>query len=220
MLRLYMDPISTTCRPILMFAEEAGIALTPAPVSLEKGEHMSAEFLAINPAHAIPVLDHDGFILTESSTILKYLADLHGSPAYPADIKARARVNEAMDWFNTGFYGAFGRGYVYPQVIDFFIWPTPEQQEAALERALMLAKDRFAQLEGRLALNGRFVCGETITLADYFGACLVSLGELVGFSLAPWPNVQAWMARMQTRPAWGNTHAAFNGWVAHCRSGN
>ena len=64
----------------------------------------------------MPVLEDGDFRLTESSAILKYLADKIDSPAYPKDLRKRARVNEMMDWLNTGFYRDFGYGLVYPQI--------------------------------------------------------------------------------------------------------
>ena len=37
-------------------------------------------------------------------------------PSYPADLKKRAKINEVMDWLNTGFYRDFGYNLVYPQL--------------------------------------------------------------------------------------------------------
>ena len=73
-------------------------------VDLFTGEQYQAPFEKLNPSHQVPVLEDGDFRLTESSAILKYLADKTGSPAYPKDPQKRARVNERMDWFNTGFY--------------------------------------------------------------------------------------------------------------------
>jgi len=198
----------------MLFASEAGISLDLVTVSLEKGEQMSPEFVAINPAHAVPVLDHDGFILTESSTILKYLAGLIDSPAYPKELKARTRINEAMDWFITGFNESFGHNFVYPHVIEYYHWPTEEQQQTAIAKARERGEDKLAQLELRLGKAGPFICGAEITLADYLGACLVSLGDLIGYSLAPWPHVEAWMQRMKALPSWGPVNQAYDAWVA------
>ena len=72
----------------------------------------------------MPVLEDGDFRLTESSAILKYLADKTRSPAYPADLRQRARINERMDWFNTGFYRDFSYGFVYPQIFPFMRGPT------------------------------------------------------------------------------------------------
>ena len=56
------------------------------------GEHMKPAYAAINPNRLVPVLEDGDFRLTESSAILKYLADKIDSPAYPKDLQeARAR---------------------------------------------------------------------------------------------------------------------------------
>ena len=93
-MRLYYHPASTTSRMIMLFASEEGIDLDYKVVDLFTGEHLKPDYAAINPNCMVPAL-HDGdFRLTESSAILKYLADKVGSLAYPQDLKERARVNE------------------------------------------------------------------------------------------------------------------------------
>jgi glutathione S-transferase len=52
----------------------------------------------------VPMLEDGDFRLTESSTILKYLADKYDLPSYPKDLKKHAKVAEAMDWLNTNFF--------------------------------------------------------------------------------------------------------------------
>ena len=97
-MRIYYHPASTTSRPVILFAAENGIDAEFRLVDLFKGEHLQQPYEKINPNHLVPVLEDDGFRLTESSAILKYLADKIGSPAYPKDLRQRARVNERMDW--------------------------------------------------------------------------------------------------------------------------
>src|SRR5262249_10034928 len=117
-MKLYMHPISTVSRPVMFFAADEGISLEPQIVDLMKGEHMQPAYAEINPSCAVPTLEDGSFRLTECSAILKYLADVKGSAAYPKDLKLRARVNELMDWLNTGFYRSFGYGVCYAQLMD------------------------------------------------------------------------------------------------------
>ena len=105
-MKLYMHPVSMTSRPVRLFIAENGIQVEEQVVDLMTGEHLQPSFAAVNPSKMVPVLEDDGLRLTESSAILKYLADKTNSPAYPKDLKQRAKVNEAMDWFNSNFYRA------------------------------------------------------------------------------------------------------------------
>ena len=107
-MKLYYHPVSTTSRPILLFAAESGIDLEYQLVDLFTGEQYKPDYSAINPSHQVPVLEDGDFRLTESSAILKYLADKYDLPSYPKDIKKRAKVNEVMDWLNTQLYRDFG----------------------------------------------------------------------------------------------------------------
>ena len=76
-MRLYYHPASTTCRMIMLFASEEGIDLDYEIVDLFTGEHLKPDFATINPNCLVPALEDSGFRLTESSAILKYLANNH-----------------------------------------------------------------------------------------------------------------------------------------------
>ena len=74
-MKLYYHPASTTSRPVLLFAAEQKIPFELQVVDLFTGEHYQPPYEAINPNHLVPVLEDGDFRLTESSAILKYLAD-------------------------------------------------------------------------------------------------------------------------------------------------
>jgi len=215
MLRLYYEPAATTCRPVMLFADEAGIALDHVHVDIFAGEHAAPDFAAINPNRAVPVLDHDGFRLTECSAILKYLAELCGSPAYPSAPRARAGVNQMMDWFISGFSQDYCYGLVYAQVLPEYRRAEPVHG-AELARFRVRAARRLAVLDGWIGANA-FLCGEQITLADYLGGAFVSLGELIEFDFSPYPNVSRWLDALQRRPSWDAVHSGFYGWRSATR---
>jgi glutathione S-transferase len=79
--------------------EIAGIPNRKEIVDLDAGAHMSAGFLVINPNHQVPVLDDDGFVLTESNAILRYLCGKHSlTDWYPPETETRAQVDTWLDW--------------------------------------------------------------------------------------------------------------------------
>jgi glutathione S-transferase len=73
-------------------------------------------------------------------------------------------------------------------------------------------------LDERMIGDNAFVCGNQITLADYLGSALITLGELVAFDFSPYPNVRRWLARMKAQPGWNVAYAAFNGWLSATRA--
>ena len=90
-MKLDMHPVSMTSRPVRLFIAESGIDVDEQMIDLMTGEHHQEPFASINPNRLVPVLDDGDFRLTESSAILKYLADKIDSTAYPKDLRQRAR---------------------------------------------------------------------------------------------------------------------------------
>ncbi len=213
-MKLYYHPVSTACRPIMLFAAESGLELEYQLVDLFTGEHLKPEYAAINPSRQLPALEDGDFRLTECSAILKYLADKTGSPAYPADLRQRARINERMDWFNTGFYRDLGYGLAYPQLLPHHRRPSDEQQAGTLAWGKERTRSWLQILDQKLigAGNG-YLCGNQITLADYFGVAILTVGEIIRCDFAAYPNVTRWLGNMKALPNWGKVNEAFSGWV-------
>ena len=214
-MKIYYHPASTTSRPVILFAAENGINAELQIVDLFTGEHFKQPFEAINPSHLVPVLEDDGFRLTESSAILKYLADKIESPAYPKDLRQRARVNERMDWINTQLCRDLAYGFVYPQVFPTHKRPSAEVQAATLawgrERAIGWMKVLDEHLIGP---KNPYLCGNQMTIADYFGASFVTLVELIRSDYAAYPNVQRWLGNMKRLKNWKKVNEAIDGFAA------
>jgi glutathione S-transferase len=216
-MRLFYDPISTTSRAVTLFIALADLDVELVHVNLLAGEQLSDDFRALNPNGKVPVLLDGDFVLTECSAILKYLADAAGSPAYPADRQARARVNERMDWFNTGFSHTANYGLAYPALSPMFRLDSPEAQAMVEHRAREHTARLFDLLDQHLIGENAFVCGDEPTIADCLGGAYVSLMDLVEYDLRPYPNVARWMGTLRALPAWPPTYAAFDGLMAALR---
>ena len=213
-MKLYMHPVSMTSRPVRLFVADQNIPMDEEVVDLMTGAHLQPPYSEINPNCLVPMLEDGDLKLTESSAILKYLADKIGSPAYPKDLKARAKVNEMMDWINTNFYRDWGYNLCYPQIFPHVKRRSDEAQAATLEvgkenskRWLKILNDYW------LGANKPYLCGDQITIADYFAIGIVTLGEVIGVDFSPYPNVKAWVARMKKLPNWDKVNEVFNGLV-------
>ena len=217
-MKLYYHPASTTSRIVQLFATDQGIDLDYQVVDLLSGEHLKPEYAKINPNCLVPVLEDGDFRLTECSAILKYLADKVSSPAYPKDLKARARVHEMMDWFNSNMYKDFGYGVVYPQTFPHHKRPGDAVQSGTLEWGRQKTQAWLRILDRDLiGPDKAYLCGDRITLADYLGAEMVDMGRLIGCSFAAYPNIERWLGHMRALKSWPKVHEVFEGFAASLR---
>jgi len=212
-MKLYMHPVSMTSRPVRLFIAEHNIAVDEVTVDLMKGEHYNPPFTTINPNRQVPVLEDEGFRLTESSAILKYLADKVSSPAYPKDLKQRAKVNEMMDWLNTQFYREYGYGFIYPQIFpQIHKRPTEAAQQACLDWSKERAQNWLKVLDQHwVGPRASYLCGDRITIADYLGSAFVSVGEIIRMDFAAYPNVKRWLDNMKRLRSWNKVNEVFYG---------
>jgi glutathione S-transferase len=215
LVKIHYHPASTTSRPLMLFAAEEGLDAELVLVDIFTGEHQREPYVQLNPNQLIPTLEDGDFKLTESSAILKYLADKIGSPAYPKDLKQRAKVNEMMDWFNTQVCRDWAYGFIYPQ-----IFPGHKRQDDAAQAAtLAWGKERARGWlkvldEKLLGPNKAFLCGDAVTIADYFGASFVALGEVTRCDYSAYPNVTRWLGNMKRLKSWNKVFEAIDGYAA------
>jgi glutathione S-transferase len=219
-MRIYHHPASTVSRPVMMFVADHDIPAEMKVVDIFSGEHMGEAYAALNPSQLVPLLEEGDFRLSESSAILKYLADRYDLPAYPKDLRERAKVNEMMDWINTQLCRDLAYGTVYTQIFPGHKRPGEEAQRATVAWSQERAKKWMQVLDDKLLGPGKpYLCGQQITIADYYGASFVHLAEVIGSDLSQYPNVQGWLGRMKSRPTWDKVYAAINGFAQQLPKG-
>lgn len=212
-MKIYYHPVSTTSRPLMLFCQENGLNVDFQVVDLMTGEHVKPPYTAINPNRLVPVLEDGDFRLTESSAILKYLAEKSDSPAYPKDLKKRAKVNETMDWINTQLCRDFAYGFVYPQIFPTHQRPSDDLQKGTLAWGKERAQTWLKVMDEHLLAKNRYLCGDEITIADYFASSFVSLGEAIRVDFKKFPNVERWLNSMKGLKTWNKVHEVFYGFA-------
>jgi glutathione S-transferase len=214
-MKLYMHPVSNASRPVRLFIAENKIPCEEQVIDLMTGEHYKEPFASMNPSRQVPLLEDGDFRLTESSAILKYLASKIDSPAYPKDLKKRAKVDEMMDWFNTQFYRDYGYGLAYPQMYPHHKRPTEEHHAGTIAWGKEKTQVWFQILNDYwLGPNKQYLCGDQLTIADYFGACLATLGEVIRCDFSKYPNVERWINGMRKLPSWNKVNEAHYGFAS------
>lgn len=210
-MKLYFHPASATSLAVLQLCAEEGIAYEPVLVDILAGEQAQPAFLCLNPWGLVPVLVDGDLVLTESSAILKYLADKVGSSLYPNDPTIRARVHQQMDVFNTQVYRELAFHLVYPQVFAHHRRDGVEAQHVTVSWGLERTESALEVLDRHVLRGTAYLCGDEATIADVFAASLIDVGSLVGCDYGRYPHLSTWLDRMKARPKWAEVHEVFDG---------
>lgn len=156
----------------------------------------SAAFRKLSPAAAIPVMEDDGLVLSESLAINFYIADKAGGPLAPQDAAERAQM---LQW---SFYGATG---IEPAALAILYAhgdgsaATDEGRARIAGHAATLRRP-LKVLDDHLAARGHIV-GDRFTVADINLAEIVRYAQAEAALIAEFPAVQRWLDQCQSRPA-------------------
>ena len=201
-MRLFVDPVATTCRPVLAIVSHLQLELEVDKVSLAAGEHLSPAYRARNPTAKVPFLQSGQFGLSESAAIVRFLCDGAGSHLGGADLESRARVDERVHWCETNLAANFSLGLVYPRFVPALAWPDPVVARAVRERASVNAARAIEQLDQQVLARQAFTAGPGLTYADYFVLAVLELAPVIDYDLGGFPAVVDWMQRTSQTPAW------------------
>jgi glutathione S-transferase len=192
-LTLYRMSISGHCHRVELMLSMLGLPHALIDVNLLAGEHRQAAHLARNPLGQVPVLVDGDVVLSDSNAILVYLVQRYapGSHWLPRDPVGQAGVQR---WFS------LAAGMLAPGASSarFAVLTGREPGEAALALGRRLFDFMEPALDGRDWLLG----GAAPTLADIAMVSYTSQAPIGGLSLATYPRIAAWVARMEALPGY------------------
>lgn len=153
-------------------------------------------FLAMNPNALVPVLIDEHGALWESNTICRYLAA--GTPLLPDERRARAIVEQWMDWQATELNTAWRHAFAG------LVRKAPGFDDPARIAASVDAwNTAMGLLDARLVDTGAYVAGDAFTLADIVLGLSLHRWLHSPIQRAEWPALTAYYARLKRRPAFG-----------------
>jgi GST-like protein len=202
MIDLYFAPTPNGWKAAIML-EETGLDYSPILMRLSEGDQFSPDFLAISPNAKMPaIVDHAPeaawgdrpVTVFESGAILLYLADKTRQFAPPQrDLRAR---KELMEWL---FWQVGNQGPMAGQVSHFRNYAPEDERDYGFKRYLGEYDRNLGVLEQRL--EGRqYILGD-YSIADMLAFPWAFIAKPLGASLAEFPRVTDWRARIKKRPA-------------------
>lgn len=156
----------------------------------------SDEYLKLNPAGAVPALEHDGWVLTQNAAILNYLADTFPESGLGGDgtPKSRAEINRWLGFVNADVHPAFkplfgATAYLEDPVI------IGKTQDAARTNLRKLFERADRQLQGREWLAG------SRSIVDPYLYVVLRWARSMDVDLRGLDHLAAFTARMNADPA-------------------
>lgn len=190
-IKLFRHPLSGHAHRVELLLSLLNVPTELVFVDLAKGAHKQAEFLAINPFGQVPAIDDNGTVLSDSNAILVYLAKKYDSSGrwLPAEPLAAAKVQR---WLSVAA-GQIAAGPATARLITVF--GAPYDAESTIARSHALLKVVEQELT-----NSPFLAGSTPTLADVASYTYIAHAPEGNVSLADYPQVRAWLARIEALP--------------------
>ena len=238
MLELYHNNISVCAQKVRLVLAEKNVPWENRHIDLKRGEHLTPEFLKINPKGLVPVLVHDGEVVIESTLICEYLDDVFPEPPLkPAAPLARARMRLWGKFVDEGLHVACGtisfaavfakqlRDGLTPAELEARLAQMPDPARRERQRQLItlglaapfvadavrLHDKAVRDMDTALA-SGPWLMGEQFTLADVVMAPYIERLDrltLSGFWQPARPRVGAWLERLKARPSFAAAFDAF-----------
>jgi glutathione S-transferase len=189
-IKLHRFALSGHSHRVELFLSLLGIPVETLDVDLAGGEHKRAPFLALNPFGQVPVIEDGGDVVADSNAILVYLARRYAPASWlPGDPAAAARVQRYL----SVAAGELAITAARARLVHVF------GIQADVGAAVAGAHRLFGVLEHELA-GGAFIAGPQPTIADVALYSYTAHAPEGGVSLAEYPNVRAWLARVEALP--------------------
>ena len=237
MLTLYHHNISVCAQKVRIALDEKGLPWEGYEVDLMKQEHLSPDFLKLNPRGLVPVLVHDGFTVTESTVILEYIEDAFPDhPLRPASAAGRAKMRMWTKVPDEGLHVACGsltyaaafapqlRANHAPHEWEARLTRLPDRARAARQRqilemqfdapvvkdAVLLHRKVLKEMQAALS-QSPWLAGDSFSLADAAIIPYITRLDRLGLDRmwADDPAVTAWFAAVQARPSFASAITAF-----------
>jgi glutathione S-transferase len=191
---LYWHPMSSAT-PVACALAELGVAHERVKIDITTGEQRRPAFLALNPNGKVPTLTVDGAPMFEAVAIEMWLGETYGvkKGLWPAE--GTPERLQAMAW-STWSYVTYGAQLVRLQAARDM--GTPDDAHGTAGHKGM--DDLLALLDARLAKQP-WMLGDAYSLVDLIVGSVIGYSVYIGAPVQKHPHVQAWLAKVQARPA-------------------
>jgi glutathione S-transferase len=189
-IRLFTTLLSGHGHRVKLFLTLLDLPFEVVELNMKAGDNRKPEYLALNPFGQVPTIQDGDLTLFDSNAILVYLAKRYGDASWlPDDPVGAAAVQR---WLSLAA-GPIAYGPCAARLVTVFGAPHDHQN------AKNVAAKLFDVIEQELA-GKPFAAGEHVTIADIAAHTYIAHAPEGGVSLDPYPNIRAWLRRVEALP--------------------
>jgi glutathione S-transferase len=196
-MKLYSVPPSPNSKRARVCAAELGIPVELATLDFAKGEQRSPDYLALNPMGKVPTISDGSFVLWESMAILHYFAAQRPGALWPAELRAQS---DALRWL---FFCSCHIDAHFNTLVGERLFKAQRNQspDPSLVAHAVESLGRYLAIVEQQLIGREYIAG-AFGIVDIAMGCTLAAAPAVQLDLAPYGNVRAWLARLQSRPSW------------------
>lgn len=191
-MRLFYSPGACSLAPHIILREfEQVFDLERVDFTTKKTE-TGRDFNRVNSKGCVPALElANGEVLTETSAILQYIADINNPAdvASRADTLDRARLQEHLSFISTELHKAFDPLF------------TADASRETKEAAPLNVARKLDHIQTIMADGRRYLLGNTFSVADAYLFVVSNWTKPTGLDLGRWPDVVTFAERVGARPS-------------------
>jgi glutathione S-transferase len=189
-IRLHTTLLSGHGHRVKLFLTLLDLPFEVIELNMRDADNRRPEYLKLNPFGQVPTIEDGGTALFDSNAILVYLAKRYGDPYWlPDDALGAAAVQR---WFSLAA-GQIAYGPCAARLVTVFGAPLD------LDIAQKIARKLFDVLDAELA-GKAFAAGAHVSVADIAAHTYIAHAPEGGISLEPYPNIRAWLRRVEALP--------------------
>ncbi|MFM0734102.1 glutathione S-transferase [Paraburkholderia sediminicola] len=189
-IRLHTTLLSGHGHRVKLFLTLLDLPFELIELDMRAGDNRRPEYLKLNPFGQVPTIEDGDTVLFDSNAILVYLAKRYGDPSWlPEDALGAAAVQR---WLSLAA-GQIAYGPCAARLVTVFGAPLN------LDTAQKIALKLFDVLDAELARKP-FAAGDHVSIADIAAHTYIAHAPEGGVSLEPYPNIRAWLRRVEALP--------------------
>ncbi|MFM0034982.1 glutathione S-transferase family protein [Paraburkholderia strydomiana] len=189
-IRLYTALLSGHGHRVKLFLSLLDLPFEVVELNMKAADNRKPEYLALNPFGQVPTIQDGDVTLFDSNAILVYLARRYGDASWlPDDPLGAAAVQR---WLSLAA-GQIAYGPCAARLVTVFGAPNDHQT------AKNIAVKLFDVIEQELA-GKPFAAGDHVTIADIAAHTYIAHAPEGGVSLEAYPNIRAWLRRVEALP--------------------